>query len=57
MIEPRVIDGLMKDVVWLAGALGAEVRALQNGLVRSYAFLMVGGVLVAIAYYAWLGTP
>jgi NADH-quinone oxidoreductase subunit L len=55
MIEPRVIDGLVRDVVWFVGALGAEVRALQSGFVRSYAFLMVSGVVVALAYYAWLG--
>jgi NADH-quinone oxidoreductase subunit L len=57
LIEPRVIEGLMRDVVWFAAALGSEVRALQNGLVRSYAFLMVGGVLVALAYFAWMGAP
>jgi NADH-quinone oxidoreductase subunit L len=57
MIEPRVIDGLVRDVVWLVGAFGAEVRALQNGLVRSYAFLMVSGVVIALAYFAWLGVP
>ncbi len=57
LLEPRLIDGLVRDAVWLVNALGMEVRALQNGLVRSYAFLMVGGVVVALAYFAWLGAP
>jgi NADH-quinone oxidoreductase subunit L len=55
VVEPRLIDGLVRDVVWAVNGLGLEVRALQSGLVRSYAFLMVGGVVVALAYFAWLG--
>jgi len=53
--DPKVIDGLLRDVVFLTGWLGREVRSLQNGLVRSYALAIVAGAAIFIAYFAFLG--
>ena len=55
IVDPRLIDGLVRDVVGLAGILGFEVRALQNGQVRGYAFTVTLGVLAFLAYFASLG--
>jgi NADH-quinone oxidoreductase subunit L len=56
VIDPHVIDAGVRDVAWLAGALGLVARALQNGLVRSYAFTVVIGAACFIAYYALIGS-
>ncbi|MGH7709377.1 MAG: NADH-quinone oxidoreductase subunit L [Vulcanimicrobiaceae bacterium] len=55
LVDPRLIDGLVHDLVWLSGVLGAEVRALENGQVRGYAFTVTLGVVAFLAYFAWLG--
>jgi NADH-quinone oxidoreductase subunit L len=54
-IDPAIIDGLLADVVKLTRWLGREVRSVQNGLVRSYAFAVVAGAVIFIAYFAYLG--
>ena len=54
-VDPHVIDGALRDLVWLAGALGLLFRALQNGLVRTYAFTIVAGAAVVLLYAAWVG--
>ena len=54
-IDPHLIDAGVRDIGWLAGTLGLVVRALQNGLVRSYAFTLVIGAACFIAYFALLG--
>ncbi|HEV3157847.1 MAG TPA: NADH-quinone oxidoreductase subunit L [Candidatus Baltobacteraceae bacterium] len=54
-IDPRFIDGLVHDVAWFAGVLGFEVRAMQNGQVRGYAFTLAVGVVAFIAYFTSLG--
>ena len=50
-----MIDAGVRDLVWLAGALGAIFRRLQTGLVRGYALTIVIGAAVFIAYFATLG--
>jgi NADH-quinone oxidoreductase subunit L len=55
VVDPKVLDAGVRDVAWLAGALGLVARALQNGLVRGYAFTIVFGAACFIAYYAILG--
>jgi len=55
VVDPRVIDGAVHDVVWLAGWLGRETRALQTGLVRGYALVLALGAAAFIAYFALLG--
>jgi len=54
-VDPHVIDAGVRDLVWLAGALGAIFRRLQTGLVRGYALTIVIGAAVFIAYFATLG--
>ena len=55
VLDPRVLDAGVRDVAWLAGSLGLVFRALQSGLVRSYAFTIVVGATAFIAYYAIVG--
>jgi NADH-quinone oxidoreductase subunit L len=55
-VDPHVIDAGVRDVAWVAGALGALARALQSGLVRAYALTIVVGAACFIAYYAFAGT-
>jgi NADH-quinone oxidoreductase subunit L len=55
IVDPKVIDAGVRDVAWLAGALGFIARALQNGLVRFYALTVVVGAACFIAYFAVLG--
>ena len=55
VIDPQVIDAGVRDVAWGAGALGLVFRALQNGLVRSYALTLLVGTACFIAYFAVIG--
>jgi hypothetical protein len=50
-----VIDAAVRDLVWLAGALGVLFRKLQTGLVRGYALTIVIGAAAFIAYFATIG--
>jgi NADH-quinone oxidoreductase subunit L len=54
-LDPHVIDAGVRDLPWLAGALGVIVRRLQTGLVRGYALTIVIGAACFIAYFALLG--
>jgi NADH-quinone oxidoreductase subunit L len=54
-LDPHVIDAGVRDVAWLAGALGAIFRKLQTGLVRGYALTIVIGAACFIAYFALIG--
>jgi NADH-quinone oxidoreductase subunit L len=54
-VDPLVIDGAVRDIAWLAGALGLLARALQNGLVRAYALTVVVGAACFLAYFALIG--
>ena len=56
VVDPHVIDAGVRDVAWSAGALGLVVRALQSGLVRSYALTLLIGTACFIVYFAFLGT-
>jgi NADH-quinone oxidoreductase subunit L len=56
-IDPHVIDAGVRDVAWLASALGLVFRALQSGLVRAYALTIVVGAACFIAYFAYIGAP
>jgi NADH-quinone oxidoreductase subunit L len=55
VVDPRVIDGVVGDLVWLAGWLGREVRALQTGLVRGYTLVLALGAAAFLAYFALIG--
>jgi NADH:ubiquinone oxidoreductase subunit 5 (subunit L)/multisubunit Na+/H+ antiporter MnhA subunit len=56
-IDPQILDAAVTDVARLAGLLGRELRGIQTGLVRAYAFVVVGGAVVFIAYFAFAGLP
>ena len=55
VVDPKVLDGAVVDVAWLAGWLGREARALQTGLVRGYALIVALGAAAFLAYFALLG--
>jgi NADH-quinone oxidoreductase subunit L len=55
-VDPHIIDAGVRDVAWVAGALGVLVRALQTGLVRAYALTIVIGAACFLAYFAFAGT-
>ena len=57
VLDPHVIDAGVRDVAWFAGVLGLFARALQNGLVRTYALTLAIGAACFIAYYAVMGAP
>ena len=56
-VDPHILDGAVVDVARFAGLLGRELRGIQTGLVRAYAFVVVGGAVVFIAYFALTGMP
>ena len=53
----RARFGLVVPTITYAGRLGRELRGIQTGLVRAYAFVVVGGAVVFIAYFALLRLP
>jgi NADH-quinone oxidoreductase subunit L len=55
IVDPHVIDAAVRDLVWVAGALGVVFRRLQTGLVRGYALTIVIGAAAFIAYFALIG--
>jgi len=54
-VDPHVLDAAVTDVARFAGLLGRELRGIQTGLVRAYAFVIVGCAVVFIAYFAFAG--
>ena len=48
-IDYLVIDGAVRSVGFVSVSAGSKLRSLQNGYVRSYALMMVIGVLSLIA--------
>ncbi|MGC1379825.1 MAG: NADH-quinone oxidoreductase subunit L [Candidatus Baltobacteraceae bacterium] len=55
VFDPRLLDGIVRDVAFWARWLGTLVRSFQTGLVRAYALILVFGAACFIAYYAWAG--
>jgi NADH-quinone oxidoreductase subunit L len=55
IVDPHVIDGIVRDVAFCARWLGTLVRSFQTGLVRAYALMLVFGAACFIAYYAMIG--
>jgi NADH-quinone oxidoreductase subunit L len=51
-VDVIIIDGIVRDFAFLAGWFGREARLLQSGLLRSYAFVLVAGAVVFVAYFA-----
>ncbi len=50
-----IIDGFVNGVGSLVTALGAAIRRIQVGFVRSYAAIMLFGALVVIGYFVYYG--
>ena len=55
VLDPHVIDGAVRDIVFWARWLGTLVRSFQTGLVRAYALILVFGAACFIVYYAVAG--
>ena len=51
----KVIDGLVRSVGWVIQTTSSALRSIQNGYVRSYALIMVLGVL-ALVTAIWMVT-
>ncbi len=52
VLDPHVLDGAVRDLVYWARWLGTLVRSFQTGLVRAYALILVAGAACFIVYYA-----
>ncbi len=52
-LDPHIIDGGVREIVYWARWLGALVRSFQTGLVRAYALVLVFGAACFIVYYAF----
>ena len=53
--DNKVIDGLVRLVGWVLQVSATSLRNIQNGYVRSYALIMVLGILALVAA-VWLVT-
>ena len=53
--DNKVIDGLVRMVGWVIQTCASSLRIIQNGYVRSYALIMVFGVL-ALVTAVWMVT-
>jgi NADH-quinone oxidoreductase subunit L len=51
----KVVDGLVRLVGWVVQISASNLRNIQNGYVRSYALIMVLGVIALIAA-VWMVT-
>ncbi|MDQ2680877.1 MAG: NADH-quinone oxidoreductase subunit L [Candidatus Eremiobacteraeota bacterium] len=54
-LDPHVIDGAVRESVISSRWLGHLFRSLQTGMLRAYAFIIVIGAVVFLAYYAIVG--
>ncbi len=45
-----IIDGFVNGSAWLVGQLSGAVRKLQTGMIRSYAFVFLTGVIFVVGY-------
>jgi NADH:ubiquinone oxidoreductase subunit 5 (subunit L)/multisubunit Na+/H+ antiporter MnhA subunit len=55
IFDPHIIDGAVREVVYITRSLGTLVRSFQTGLLRAYALVLVFGAACFIAYYALTG--
>jgi NADH-quinone oxidoreductase subunit L len=54
-VDPHLIDGVVREVVFTNRFLGGVTRALQTGLLRAYALVIVFGAAAFVVYYALQG--
>jgi NADH-quinone oxidoreductase subunit L len=45
-----VIDGFVNGAAWMVGQWAVGLRRLQTGMIRSYAFVFLGGAIFIIGY-------
>ncbi len=57
VLDPHVIDGAVRDIVFWARWLGTLVRSFQTGLLRAYALILAFGAACFIVYYAFAVGP
>jgi NADH-quinone oxidoreductase subunit L len=57
VVDPYLVDGAVRETAISAQAMGSAMRALQSGLVRAYAFVIVVGVGCFLIYYFVTGIP
>jgi NADH-quinone oxidoreductase subunit L len=50
-IDEFIIDGTINGIAYLIGLLSGAMRKMQTGLVQNYAFSMIIGGIVLVAYY------
>jgi NADH-quinone oxidoreductase subunit L len=55
LLDPRAIDGAVRELAHSARWLGTLVRSFQTGLVRAYALILVLGAACFMLYYALAG--
>ena len=49
--DELIIDGTVNGIAYLIGWLSSVMRRMQTGLVQNYAFSIVIGGIVLVAYY------
>jgi NADH-quinone oxidoreductase subunit L len=54
-LDPHVVDGVVREVVFTNRFFGAIVRSFQTGLLRAYALIVVFGAACFAVYYALEG--
>ena len=54
-LDKRVVDGAFMGLAGMLALIGAGVKRMQNGFVRSYAAMMLAGflVLVVVVLFVW----
>jgi NADH-quinone oxidoreductase subunit L len=52
-VDVGVIDRSVNGVAAIAGGLGAAIRRVQTGSVRSYAATLLVGAVLLVGYYLW----
>jgi NADH-quinone oxidoreductase subunit L len=54
VFEPYVVDGIPRALTGTAGALGDVARTWESGQLRRYGLTIAIGVVLLLAYYAYL---
>jgi NADH-quinone oxidoreductase subunit L len=52
-VDVGVIDALVNGAGTVTAAVGQGARAVQSGLVRAYALLILGGAVAVVGYLLW----
>ncbi len=48
--DVKIIDGIVNGLATITMELGATARKIQSGIVQNYAAIMVGGIIIIIAW-------